>query len=125
MVGTFLFLFRRNTNKDATPMNTVTPTRPGRMPSATAESQDLELASLCKALGHPARVQILRFLIQHETCFFGDLSEAVPLAASTVSQHLAILKEAGLVEGSADQQRMCYCVVPSRLATLKNLITTL
>lgn len=88
-------------------------------------SPDVALASLCKALGHPARVQILRFLIQHRTCFFGDLSDIVPLAASTVSQHLAILKEAGLVEGSADQQRMCYCVVPARLASLKGLVAHL
>ncbi|MDP1570764.1 MAG: metalloregulator ArsR/SmtB family transcription factor [Vicinamibacterales bacterium] len=98
---------------------------PHRPPHAGDERSDHELAVLCKALGHPARVQLLRFLMQHEACFFGDLSEAVPLAASTVSQHLAILKEAGLVEGSADQQRVCYCVVPKRLAALKRLIAAL
>lgn len=98
---------------------------PRRPPSAVDDRYDHEVAALCKALGHPARVQLLRFLMQHETCFFGDLSEAVPLAASTVSQHLAILKEAGLVEGSADQQRVCYCVVPKRLAQLKRLIAAL
>lgn len=89
------------------------------------EEFDKELAGLCKALGHPARVQILRFLIQQGTCYFGDLSEVVPLAASTVSQHLVILKDAGLIEGSADHQRVCYCVVPARLDALKRLIGAL
>lgn len=100
-------------------------TRSARTLPMLDERYDHDVAALCKALGHPARVQILRFLIQHETCFFGDLSEAVPLAASTVSQHLAILRDAGLVEGSADQQRVCYCVVPARLAAFKRLLAAL
>jgi ArsR family transcriptional regulator, arsenate/arsenite/antimonite-responsive transcriptional repressor len=100
-------------------------TRSGRNFPLPDGSFDQELAVLCKALGHPARVQILRCLIQHDTCFFGDLAEVVPRAASTVSRHLAILKGAGLVEGSADQQRVCYGVVPRRLDALRRLIAAL
>jgi ArsR family transcriptional regulator len=84
-----------------------------------------ELALLCKALGHPARVRLLKHLIDYGTCFFGDLSEIVPLAASTVSQHITVLKEAGLVLGSADEQRTCYCVNPDRLTVLKQLVQAL
>ncbi len=84
-----------------------------------------ELALMCKALGHPARVRLLKHLIDYGTCFFGDLSEVVPLAASTVSQHVAVLKEAGLVVGSADEQRTCYCVNPDRIAFLKQLVQEL
>jgi ArsR family transcriptional regulator len=83
------------------------------------------LARLCKALGHPARVRLLKHLIDSGTCFFGDLSEVVPLAASTVSQHMAVLKEAGLVIGSADEHRTCYCVNPDRIALLKHLVQDL
>ena len=83
------------------------------------------LALLCKALGHPARVRLLKHLIDYGTCFFGDLSEVVPLAASTVSQHMAVLKEAGLVIGSADEHRTCYCVNPDRIAFLKHLVQDL
>ena len=84
-----------------------------------------ELALLCKALGHPARVRLLKHLIDYGTCFFGDLSEVVPLAASTVSQHMAVLKAAGLVVGSADEHRTCYCVNPDRIAVLKHLVQAL
>lgn len=84
-----------------------------------------ELALMCKALGHPARLRLLKHLIDHGTCFFGNLSEVVPLAASTVSQHIAVLKEAGLVVGSADEQRTCYCVNSDRIAFLKQLVQDL
>lgn len=89
------------------------------------EASMAELALLCKALGHPVRVRLLKYLIDCGTCFFGDLSDIVPLAASTVSQHITVLKEAGLVHGSADQQRMCYCVDHERLALLKQLVQAL
>lgn len=84
-----------------------------------------EFALLCKALGHPARLRLLKHLIDCGTCYFGDLSDIVPLAASTVSQHVTILKEAGLVCGAADEQRTCYCVNPERLALLKRLVQAL
>ncbi len=80
---------------------------------------------LCKALAHPARVQLLRYLAQEGTCYFGSLSEVVGLAPSTTSQHVRVLKEAGLLLGSAEEQRTCYCVNPDRLAVLKRLVKAL
>lgn len=84
-----------------------------------------ELAVLLKALAHPARIRLLQHLAQHGTCYFGNLSDVVELAPSTTSQHVKVLKEAGLVLGSAEEQRMCYCVNPDRLAVLKRLVEAL
>ncbi|HEY0634867.1 MAG TPA: metalloregulator ArsR/SmtB family transcription factor [Gammaproteobacteria bacterium] len=84
-----------------------------------------ELALLCKALSHPARVHILRYLGQHQECFFGDLSAVLPLAPATVSQHVTILRDAGLIIGSPQQQRICYCVNQDRLARFKRLVAML
>lgn len=78
-----------------------------------------DLARMCKALAHPARVQLLRHLIDYGDCYFGSLTDVLPLAPSTVSQHVSILKEAGLIEGSSDAQRVCYCVNKKRLQELK------
>lgn len=84
-----------------------------------------ELALLCKAIGHPARVRLLRHLASQGTCYFGSLADVLPLAPSTISQHVTILKEAGLIIGSADEQRTCYCVNPKRLKQLKAMISGL
>jgi len=84
-----------------------------------------EVALLCKALAHPARVQLLRYLAAYGACYFGSLTDVLPLAPSTISQHVTILKQAGLILGSADEQRVCYCVNPERLAQFKQLIGSL
>ena len=84
-----------------------------------------ELAALCKALAHPARVQLLRYLAGYGACYFGSLADVLPLAPSTISQHVTILKQAGLILGSADEQRVCYCINPERLQHLKQLINCL
>jgi ArsR family transcriptional regulator len=84
-----------------------------------------ELAALCKALGHPARVRLLKHLVAYGDCYFGDLTDVLPLAPSTVSQHVTILKEAGLICGSSDVTRVCYCVNPERLDALKAMIASL
>ncbi len=84
--------------------------------------EDEQLAALCKALAHPHRVYILRFLLAQQSCFAGEIAEQLPVAASTVSQHLAQLKEAGLVTGEVDGPRRCYCVAPEALALLKRLV---
>lgn len=68
-----------------------------------------QLALLCRALGHPARVMIIRVLIERDVCLAGELADLVPLAASTVSQHLKILKESGLIKGEVEGPRRCYC----------------
>lgn len=71
---------------------------------------DKELAAYAKALGHPIRVQIMRQLEQLGTCQTGALVDSLPVAQSTVSEHLRILREAGLVCGEIDGPRRCYCV---------------
>jgi len=86
---------------------------------------DLELAAFAKALGHPARVQIVRFLLSQDSCMCGDIVEHLPLAQSTVSQHLKLLKEAGLIRGTIDGPRVCYCVEPKALHRLKQLVSGL
>lgn len=83
---------------------------------------DERLAAFCKALAHPHRVHILRFLLAQQACFAGEIADQLPIAASTVSQHLAHLKEAGLVKGEVDGPRRCYCVDPDALALLKQLV---
>ncbi|MBS1588945.1 MAG: helix-turn-helix transcriptional regulator [Bacteroidetes bacterium] len=73
------------------------------------ESQQ-EIASLFKALGHPARVAILEYLVKIDTCIVGDIVNELPLAQPTVSQHLKELKNAGLIKGSIEGNTICYCV---------------
>jgi ArsR family transcriptional regulator len=89
---------------------------------ALPELDAAQLAALCKAIAHPARVQLLVHLSRHGSCYFGSLTDVLPLAASTISQHVSILKGAGLIEGSADEQRVCYCVNRERLDQLKQLV---
>jgi len=86
---------------------------------------DKELALLTKAVGHPARVQILRLLSRRRSCICGEIADAFPLAQSTVSQHLKILKAAGLIRGDVDGTRVCYCVDARTLRRLKALIAVI
>jgi ArsR family transcriptional regulator, arsenate/arsenite/antimonite-responsive transcriptional repressor len=86
---------------------------------------DEELAALTKAVGHPARVQILRLLARRESCICGDIVDELPLAQSTVSQHLKVLKGAGLIRGEIDGPRVCYCIEPRALRRLKALVGSL
>ena len=86
---------------------------------------DDELARLAKAAGHPARVRILRLLVRRTTCVCGEIVDELPLAQSTVSQHLKILKEAGLIRGTVDGPRVCYCLEPEALRRLKALVAAL
>ncbi len=71
---------------------------------------DDPLAAFTKALGHPARLAILRELAARDTCLCGELVRVLPLAQATVSQHLKVLREAGLVRGEIDGPRSCYCL---------------
>jgi ArsR family transcriptional regulator len=86
---------------------------------------DEELAQYAKALGHPARVKVLRILAQQESCISGEIAGKFDLAPSTVSQHLKVLKEAGLIRGEVDGPRVCYCVEPNALRRLKGLVAVL
>jgi len=96
----------------------------GVVPLPTGKERE-QLALLCKALAHPARIQIVQFLAGVNTCFCGDIVKQLPLAQSTVSQHLKILKEAGIVQGEIDGPRTCYWLSHDRLAQLKLLISQL
>ncbi|WP_373046519.1 ArsR/SmtB family transcription factor [Vulgatibacter sp.] len=89
------------------------------------QEADEELAALAKAIGHPVRVKILRILARRESCVCGDIVDELPLAQSTVSQHLKVLKDAGLVRGTIDGPRVCYCLEPRTLRRLKALIGNL
>ena len=89
------------------------------------EAAEEELARLAKALGHPARVRILVFLAQQQACFAGAIHDHLPLAASTVSQHLKQLKEAGLVMGEIDGPRRSYCVNRTALSRAHALLGAL
>jgi ArsR family transcriptional regulator len=89
------------------------------------EARREQLAQFCKALAHPARVQILEFLETVDVCICGDIVEQLPLAQSTVSQHLKVLKEAGLIQGTIDGPRTCYCLNRQGLAAFKALVASL
>lgn len=72
--------------------------------------KEQELAAFAKAMSHPARIAILKMLAQHNECICGEIVEVLPLSQSTVSQHLKELKNAGLVSGTVDGQKSCYCI---------------
>jgi ArsR family transcriptional regulator len=72
--------------------------------------QDIFLAEMAKSLSHPARIQILRILAEKNTCICGEIVEILPLAQATVSQHLLELKKSGLVKGTIDGTKSCYCI---------------
>ncbi len=72
--------------------------------------EDQQLATLAKALGHPVRVQILKILNSQACCFTGDLTEIIPLAQSTISQHLKALRDAGLIQGEIIPPKVKYCL---------------
>lgn len=86
---------------------------------------DSELAEVSKALGHPARIKIIRLLARRGKCLCGEIVDELPLAQSTVSQHLKILKEAGLVRGEIDGPRVCYCLSERTLRRLRALVAAL
>lgn len=83
---------------------------------------DDEIAALAKAIAHPARVKILRFLLEREECIVGAIVDELPLAQSTVSQHLKVLREAGLIYGEVDGPRICYCADARRIERLRGLL---
>lgn len=77
----------------------------------TLQTAEREMvARLAKALGHPTRIEILVFLASQDSCFFGDIHDELPMAKSTVSQHLKELKEAGLIQGEIEAPKVRYCI---------------
>jgi ArsR family transcriptional regulator len=86
---------------------------------------DEETAGLAKALGHPARVAIVRMLARCGECVCGTIVEGLPLSQATVSQHLKVLKQAGLIRGEIDGPRVCYCINPEALKRFETLLAAL
>jgi ArsR family transcriptional regulator len=83
---------------------------------------DDELAAFAKAMAHPTRVRILRMLARKEARMCSHIVDELPLAQSTVSEHLRILRSAGLVQANENGPRVSYCIVPSALKRLKALL---
>lgn len=88
-------------------------------------SEEQRLAQMMKALGHPARLQILLYLSQNPQCITGDIVSALPLAQATVSQHLKVLRDAGLICGTIEGPATCYCLCEEGLAWFKALVARL
>ena len=84
------------------------------------QESDQHLARLFRALGHPARLGILRLLAQRGTCICGEIVDELPLAQATVSQHLKVLKEAGLITGQVEGTAVCYCIALGAISSLLN-----
>jgi DNA-binding transcriptional ArsR family regulator len=78
--------------------------------AAAFSVKDNTLATIAKALSHPARIAILQILLKRQTCICGDIVEELPLSQSTISQHLRELKEAGLIKGEIEGVKTCYCI---------------
>ena len=87
--------------------------------------KDGDLAHYAAALAHPARIAILKTLAKRKGCVCGEIVEVMPLAQSTVSQHLKVLKEAGLIQGEVNGPKSCYCVNPEALEKLSGLFHAL
>lgn len=90
--------------------------------TAPSQGDDERIAYLAKALAHPARVQIIRTLMRRTTCIGCDIVEEIGLAASTTSEHLRILKEAGLIIGEIERPRVCYSLNPAALKPLATFL---
>ncbi|MEX0680315.1 MAG: metalloregulator ArsR/SmtB family transcription factor [Balneolales bacterium] len=82
-------------------------------------------AQLTKALGHPVRLAILKLLTQRDTCFCGDFTDVLPLAQSTVSQHLKVLKDTGLITATSSGVRTCYCLSQDGIDELSECLKSL
>lgn len=93
--------------------------------SPLADLEDQRLADLAKSLAHPARIRILRILLAAPGCIGGDIVDAVGLAQSTVSEHLRILKSAGVITGEIAGPRVCYALNPEALSLLAEFVASL
>src|SRR4051812_1802066 len=82
-----------------------------------------EMAEILKALGHPARLEIVQFLMNSPSCICGDIVEVLPLAQSTVSKHLSELKKAGVIKGTITGNNICYCLDEKVIQKIQNFIS--
>lgn len=92
---------------------------------AIAGKEQEVMARIAKAMGHPTRIEILLFLASRESCFFGDVHDELPIAKSTVSQHLKELKDAGLIQGEIESPKVRYCIHKENWETARKLFAEL
>ncbi len=97
--------------------------------SAHFNEQQNALANIAKALGHPARIAIVEYLLSQKECVCGDIVSELPLAQATVSQHLKELKTVGIIKGNIEGNSICYCLNEETIAEfisfLSNITTTI
>lgn len=84
-----------------------------------------QLATVARAIGHPARIAILNYLSKKQSCVCGDIVDELPLSQSTVSQHLKELKEAGLIRGEIDGVKVCYCIDPVEWKAAQDILNNM
>jgi ArsR family transcriptional regulator len=84
-----------------------------------APAGEAQTVAMLRAIAHPARYRIVRLLAQRQACVTGELVDELPLAQSTVSEHLKVLKDAGIVRGTIEGPNTCYCLDPEALRWLK------
>ena len=89
------------------------------------KNNEEQIARYMKALAHPARVAIVRFLANQESCYFGDIHEVLPITKATVSQHLTELKNSGLIQGEIMPPKVKYCINKEAWNKAKELIGSL
>ena len=89
------------------------------MKTIVQTSDEARTVAMLRAIAHPARFRIVKLLAARQTCVSGDIVDELPLAQSTVSEHLKVLKDAGIVRGTIDGPNTCYCLEPKALAWLK------
>ena len=95
------------------------------MKTIPLQTADERLVQVFRALGHPARIRIVRLLMQRDRCICGEVVGELPLAQATVSQHLKVLKEAGIIIGEVEGPAVCYCLAPGALAAVHEAVAQL
>lgn len=93
--------------------------------TAHFNEQQNSLANIAKALGHPARIAIVEYLLSQKECVCGDIVSELPLAQATVSQHLKELKSAGIIKGNIDGNSICYCLNEETIAEFISFLTNI
>ncbi len=93
--------------------------------SAHFNEQQNSLANIAKALGHPARIAIVEYLLNQKECVCGDIVSELPLAQATVSQHLKELKTAGIIKGNIEGNSICYCLNENTIAEFISFLTNI
>lgn len=88
------------------------------MKTIEAPSSEAKTVAMLRAIAHPARFRIVKLLAQRRECVYGDLFDELPLAQSTVSEHLKVLRDAGIVRGTIDGPNKCYCLEPEAFSWL-------